>query len=336
MTYAGKAVSGVRKVASGAKQKIVNVAERIATPFKALSGSVKNIFVSSAVAKKIAKAKENIKQFFCGTAQKVGDFFKGVGSKIADGAKAVGNFVKNINWKKVGDVAAIVGIGAAAVGAIVFTAGAATPVVAGIGYGIAAGTAAYTVADVQQTVTDGDSNYIRDTLFAGDQRAYDDSRVVVDIAGLGYTIGGAALSSGKSPKTGIDGKAGANLGTSSKKNVNSVKSAGSMKNKGITIKYGDEIGKMGTYVENPKIKIDWEQYSKHAIERMRQRRMTQKMIDSIVENGKVLSQNEGNKYVYVTKEGVAVVSKEGKLITGWSSSDYDEDMIKIVNRLFGD
>ena len=69
---------------------------------------------------------------------------------------------------------------------------------------------------------------------------------------------------------------------------------------------------------------------------MQQRGMTRELIDHIVENGKVLSQNGGNKYVYVTQEGVAVVSKEGKLITGWTSSDYDEAMIEIVNKLFGE
>ena len=64
--------------------------------------------------------------------------------------------------------------------------------------------------------------------------------------------------------------------------------------------------------------------------------MTQELIDYIVENGKVLSQNGGNKYVFITKEGVAVVSKEGKLITGWTCLDYDEVMIEIVNKLFGE
>ena len=100
--------------------------------------------------------------------------------------------------------------------------------------------------------------------------------------------------------------------------------------------YGDEFGKMGTYVENPKIKVDWTQYTEHAVERMQQRGMTQELIDYIVENGKVLSQNGGNKYVFITKEGVAVVSKEGKLITGWTCLDYDEVMIEIVNKLFGE
>ncbi len=36
-----------------------------------------------------------------------------------------------------------------------------------------------------------------------------------------------------------------------------------------------------------------------------------KMVNNIVENGKVLSQNDGNKFVYITQEGVAIVSKGG-------------------------
>ena len=54
---------------------------------------------------------------------------------------------------------------------------------------------------------------------------------------------------------------------------------------------------MGRYVENPQIKVDWTEYAEHAAERMQQRGMTRELIDHIVENGKVLSQNGGNKYV---------------------------------------
>ena len=39
-------------------------------------------------------------------------------------------------------------------------------------------------------------------------------------------------------------------------------------------KYGDDFGKMGTYVENPQIKVDWSKYAEHAAERMQQRGMT--------------------------------------------------------------
>ena len=101
-------------------------------------------------------------------------------------------------------------------------------------------------------------------------------------------------------------------------------------------KYGDDFGKMGTYVENPNIKVDWTQYAEHAAERMQQRGMTQEMVNNIVESGKVLSQNNGNKFAYITQEGVAIVSKEGKLITAWSSADFDSSMLEIINKLFGE
>ncbi len=100
--------------------------------------------------------------------------------------------------------------------------------------------------------------------------------------------------------------------------------------------YGDDFGKMGTYVENPNIKVDWTQYAEHGAERMQQRGMTQEMVNNIVENGKVLSQNNGNKFAYITQEGVAIVSKEGKLITAWSSTDFDSSMLEIISKLFGE
>lgn len=100
--------------------------------------------------------------------------------------------------------------------------------------------------------------------------------------------------------------------------------------------YGDDFGKMGTYVENPNIKVDWTQYAEHAAERMQQRGMTQEIVNNIVENGKVLSQNNGNKFAYITQEGVAIVSKEGKLITAWSSADFDSSMLEIISKLFGE
>lgn len=77
-------------------------------------------------------------------------------------------------------------------------------------------------------------------------------------------------------------------------------------------------------------------YAQHGAERMQQRGLTQEMVEGFVKNGKVLSQNGGNKFAYITQEGVAVVSKGGKLITAWSSADFDENMISIVKALFGE
>ncbi len=101
-------------------------------------------------------------------------------------------------------------------------------------------------------------------------------------------------------------------------------------------KYGDDFGKMGTYVENPQIKVDWSKYAEHAAERMQQRSMTQELIDDIVNNGKVLSQNGGNKFAYITQDGVAIVCKDGKLITAWGKSNFDENMLDVISKLFGE
>lgn len=105
---------------------------------------------------------------------------------------------------------------------------------------------------------------------------------------------------------------------------------------GTIAQYGDDFDKIGTYVENPGIKVDWTQNAKHGAERMQQRGMTQEMVNNIVENGKVLSQNNGSKFAYITKDGVAIVSKEGKLITAWSSADFDSNMLEIIEKLFGE
>lgn len=69
---------------------------------------------------------------------------------------------------------------------------------------------------------------------------------------------------------------------------------------------------------------------------MQQRGMNQEMVNNIVENGKVLSQNKGSKFAYITKDGVAIVSKEGKLITAWSSADFDSNMLEIIEKIFGE
>ncbi len=79
---------------------------------------------------------------------------------------------------------------------------------------------------------------------------------------------------------------------------------------------------------------DWQDIA-FAAERMQQRGMTQKIVNDIVENGKVLSQNNGSKFAYIITDGVVIVSNEGKLITAWSSADFDSNMLDIIDKLFG-
>lgn len=78
------------------------------------------------------------------------------------------------------------------------------------------------------------------------------------------------------------------------------------------------MGKMGTYTEKPNLKVNWNEYSDHGVnDSMTNRGITQEMVDSYVANGKALSQ--GN----------------GKLVTTWSSGNYDASMLDIVKKLFG-
>ena len=103
-----------------------------------------------------------------------------------------------------------------------------------------------------------------------------------------------------------------------------------------TAKLGDSFGKMGSYVNNPGIKVDWFQYAEHGYERIAKRGMSKEQVNTIVKNGKALSQNGGDKFAFITKEGVVVVSKEGKLITAWADSYFDDAMKNIIKALFGD
>jgi len=103
-------------------------------------------------------------------------------------------------------------------------------------------------------------------------------------------------------------------------------------------KYGDDFGKMGVYVKNPGVKVDWSLNIEHASNRMESRGLTKEMVEKIVDSGKALSQNNGQKIIYITKElGTVVVDAiTGKLVTVWSVAEYDENMLKIVKSLFGE
>lgn len=102
-----------------------------------------------------------------------------------------------------------------------------------------------------------------------------------------------------------------------------------------TATLGDTFGKMGEYVKSPGIKVDWSQYAQHGFDRLAQRGMSKELVESIVQNGKALSQNGGAKFAFVTEQGVVVLSKEGKLVTAWSSAYFDDAMKEIIKLLFG-
>lgn len=98
---------------------------------------------------------------------------------------------------------------------------------------------------------------------------------------------------------------------------------------------GTSFGTMGTLIsQNPNIAINWSTYAKHGLERMAERGITQQMVNAWVSTGKVLQQG-ADKFAFITKQGMAVVSSAGKLITTYSSAQYDAAMKEIVKKLFG-
>ena len=100
-------------------------------------------------------------------------------------------------------------------------------------------------------------------------------------------------------------------------------------------KVGDNFGKLGTMVEHPGQKVNWNNTTTHGTERMTQRGITQKMVDDWIANGKVLKQSSGN-YIYITKEGVAVLNHNNELVTAYPKANFDSNMLNIIEQLFGE
>lgn len=101
------------------------------------------------------------------------------------------------------------------------------------------------------------------------------------------------------------------------------------------VEVGTDFGKIGKLVNHPNIKINWSEHSEHGMSRLKQRGLSKSQVDDFVERGKALSQNGGEKFAFITENGVAIVSKDGKLVTAWGKKDFDEGMEKIIEKLYG-
>lgn len=101
-----------------------------------------------------------------------------------------------------------------------------------------------------------------------------------------------------------------------------------------SVKYGHDFGKLGKYVKNPKISVDWANATSHGLERMSQRGMSRSLIEKIVKSGYTLSQS-GGKFLFLTAEGAVVLDSLGKLITTYSSGDFDSAILEILRILMG-
>ena len=147
---------------------------------------------------------------------------------------------------------------------------------------------------------------------------------------VGYIVGGAA----------IGGAIGAIAGAVAAPVVTSATGVAgiSVSTAGVSTiaAVGTSFGKMGTLIaQKPDVVVNWATYAKHGLQRLAERGITQKMVDSWVATGKVLQQAQ-DKFAFITKEGVAVVTSAGKLVTAYAKEQFDESIIEIIKRLFGE
>ncbi len=207
--------------------------------------------------------------------------------------KSVKKAVSTTVGKVITGVAAVAAVAVGVVGAVV-----AAPAIAVIAVGAAVGAAGLSIAAMVST-------------------SIKEGKIDWEAVGLCSIVGAAA------------GGILAGLGYGLTKAVQAVKAASAAKK---TFKYGDKVGELGTYVKNPKISVNWSQTTQHATQRMAERNMSQSAVNSIVKNGYAFSQG-GGKYMFLTKNGVAVVTDTGKLITTYGKAQFDDVIIQLLKLL---
>ena len=207
--------------------------------------------------------------------------------------KSVKKAVSTTAGKVITAVAGVAAVAVGVIGAVV-----AAPALAVIAVGAAVGAAGLSIATMVST-------------------SIKEGKIDWEAVGLCSIVGAAA------------GGILAGLGYGLTKAVQAVKAASAAKK---TFKYGDKVGEFGTYVKNPKIKVNWSQTTQHATQRMAERNMSKSAVNSIVKNGYAFSQG-GGKYMLLSKKGVAVVTNTGKLITTYGKAQFDDVIIQLLKLL---
>ncbi|MGN0754929.1 MAG: DUF4258 domain-containing protein [Aristaeellaceae bacterium] len=138
---------------------------------------------------------------------------------------------------------------------------------------------------------------------------------------------------------GIGGLAGGTLGYFAAPAVASATgvAAVSISSSGISTiaAVGTSFGSLGTLiVNNGQQIIDWANPTRHALQRMAERGVTQDMIELWAATGKALQQT-GDKIIYITQQGAVVINNAGRVITTYTSAEYSPHMQQVVQMLFG-
>ena len=97
-------------------------------------------------------------------------------------------------------------------------------------------------------------------------------------------------------------------------------------------KLGSQIGRLGKLVKNTKPAI--EGFTRHGLQRMAQRGITQSLARNIVRSGHAIAQS-GGKTLFFTKAGVVVLNRAGEVVTAYSSKFFDDAMKEIIRQFYG-
>jgi RHS repeat-associated protein len=92
------------------------------------------------------------------------------------------------------------------------------------------------------------------------------------------------------------------------------------------IPLGTNLGKLGTVVNDPKLRI--QQVNTHGIEK---HGVTRAMIEGWQMLPKiVLSQNNGQRFLHITREGAYVIDASGRVVTAYTRSEYTHHIMEIA------
>lgn len=97
-------------------------------------------------------------------------------------------------------------------------------------------------------------------------------------------------------------------------------------------KLGSQIGRLGKLVKNTRPAIKG--LTRHGLQRMTQRGVSQSMAQNIVRSGHAIAQS-GGKTLFFTKAGVVVLNKAGEVVTAYSSKYFDAAMKEIIRQFYG-
>ena len=97
-------------------------------------------------------------------------------------------------------------------------------------------------------------------------------------------------------------------------------------------KLGSQIGRLGRLVKNAKPAIKG--LTRHGLQRMAQRGVSQSMARNIVRSGHAIAQS-GGKTLFFTQAGVVVLNKAGEVVTAYSSKYFDAAMKEIIRQFYG-